>query len=117
MLPFGINTKVPVKGILIRRQDGSPRGPYEVFLGTWEEADLILKFWAKTAPSNGYSETCHFKIIFEDQNTYSGTFSLKQQDSFHKHLLPNHIHKICEETKIAWDAKAFLDKYDIPEAA
>jgi hypothetical protein len=24
---------------------------------------------------------------------------------------------ICTETKIAWDADAFLDKYDIPKAA
>jgi hypothetical protein len=114
---FNTDGKVPVKGILIRRQDGSPRGPYEVFLGTWDEADVILKYWAKSASVNGYSENCSFKVVFEDGNSYSGTYNLKQQDSFNRNLLPKHIFKICEETKIAWDANAFLDKYDIPKAA
>jgi hypothetical protein len=114
---FNTDGKVPVKGILIRRQDGSPRGPYEVFLGTWDEADVILKYWAKSASANGYSENCSFKVVFEDGNSYSGTYNLKQQDSFNRNLLPKHIFQICEETKIAWDAKAFLDKYDIPKAA
>ena len=116
MFTFDTKGKVPVREILIRRQDGSPKGPYEVFLGTWEEADLILRFWAKTSPGNGYFETCNFKVIFEDANTYSGTYTLKQQDSFNKDLLPKHIKKICEETGIAWDAQAFLERYDIPLA-
>jgi hypothetical protein len=114
---FNRDGKVSVKGILIRRQDGSPRGPYEVFLGTWEEADVILKFWAKTSVVTGYSETCSFKVVFEDGNSYSGTYVLKQQDSFNRNLLPKHILQTCEDTMIAWDAKAFLDKYDIPKAA
>jgi hypothetical protein len=114
---FYTDGKIPVKGILITRHDGSPRGPYEVFLGTWEEADVILKFWAKTASASGYSENCSFKVIFEDGNSYSGTYFLKPQDSFNSNLLPKHIFKICKETEIAWDAKAFLEKYDIPKAA
>ncbi len=39
----GTDGKVNVKGILIRRQDGSLRGPYEVVLGTWEETNAILR--------------------------------------------------------------------------
>jgi hypothetical protein len=114
---YNTDAKVPVKGILIRRQDGSPRGPYEVFLGTWEEADVILKFWAKNSSASGYVENCSFRVIFEDGNSYSGTYMLKPQDSFDRNLLPKRIVQICRETEIAWDAKAFLDKYDIPKAA
>jgi hypothetical protein len=113
----GKDSKVNVKGILIRRQDGSTRGAYEVILGTWEETDVILKLWAKTAPADGSYESCHFRVVFEDGNSYSGTYQLKQKDAFGRNLLSNHIHSICSETNHVWDAKSFLEKYDIPKAA
>jgi hypothetical protein len=112
-----MDNKVNVKGILIRRQDGSPRGTYEVVLGTWEETDVILRLWAKSAPADGSYESCHFKVVFEDGNSYSGTYQLKQKDSFGRNLLTTHIHLVCTETNNVWDAKSFLEKYDIPKAA
>ncbi|MGA7826327.1 MAG: hypothetical protein WCA04_01600 [Geobacteraceae bacterium] len=109
--------KVGVRGILITRRDGAARGPYDVVLGTWEETDAILKLWAKSAAGNGCFETCDFRVVFEDGNNYSGTYYLKQSDAFQKNLLSRHIRKVCEETKIAWEAEAFLSKYAIPAAA
>lgn len=109
--------KVEVKGILITRKDGSIRCPYDVVLVTWEETDAVLKLWAKSASGTGSFETCEFRVVFEDGYSYSGTYYLRQQDAFSRHLLPNHIHRVCEETKIGWDADAFLAKYSIPKAA
>jgi hypothetical protein len=117
MADFGKMDKVGVKGILITRRDGAARGPYDVVLGTWEETDAILKLWAKSAAGNGCFETCDFRVVFEDGNSYSGTYYLKQQDAFQKNLLSRHIRKVCEETKIAWESEAFLNKYAIPVAA
>jgi len=117
MRELGKIGKVEVRGILIVRSDGSSRGRYDVVLGTWEETDVVLNFWARTAPGNGCFESCDFKVLFVDGNSYSGTYQLRQKDAFRKNLLSDHIHSICTETKIAWDADAFLDKYDIPKAA
>lgn len=117
MAEFGKNNKIGVKGILITRRDGSVRGPYDVVLGTWSETDAILKLWACESSGNGFFETCDFRVLFDDGNSYTGTYYLKQQDAFLKNLLSNHIRKVCEETKIAWEADVFLDKYAIPEAA
>lgn len=109
--------KVALKGVLITRKDGSVRCPYDVVVGTWEETDAILKLWAKTSCGNAGYETCDFRIVFEDGNSYTGTHYLRQQDCFLRNILPTHIHRICDETKIGWDAEAFLDRYDIPRAA
>lgn len=117
MADLGKMDKVGVRGILITRKDGAARGPYDIVLGTWEETDAILKLWAKSAAGNGCFETCDFRVVFEDGNSYSGTFYLRQQDAFQRNLLPRHIRKVCEETKIAWEAEAFLGKYAIPVAA
>lgn len=111
------NGKVGVRGILIVRNGGSARGRYDVALGTWEETDAVLELWASSAPDNGYYEDCEFKVFFVDGNSYSGTYQLRQRDAFRKNLLPGHIRAICAETGIAWDADAFLQKYDIPKAA
>ncbi len=117
MAEFGTKDRIGVKGILITRKDGSAKSPYDVVLRTWEEADAILKLWAKTSSGNGCFETCDFRIVFEDGNSYSGTYYLKQQDAFLRNLLSNHIRRVCEETKIGWGAEAFLSKYAIPAAA
>lgn len=109
--------KIEVKGILVSRKDGSARGPYDVVLGTWEEVDVILRLWAKSAGGNGCFETCDFRVVFADGYTYTGSFYLKQQDAFLRDLLPKHIRRTCEETGIAWDAEGFLGKYAIPNAA
>jgi hypothetical protein len=117
MTTLSAKGKVSVKGILITRKDGSARCPYDVVLGTWDESDSILKLWAKGASGSGIFETCDFRVVFEDGNSYSGTCYLKQQDAFLRNILPNHIRRVCEETKIGWDADAFLARYDIPKAA
>jgi len=117
MAEFGNRDKIGVKGILITRKDGSSRGPYDVVLGTWEETDAILKLWAKSALGNGCFETCDFRVVFEDGFSYAGTMYLKQQDAFLRNLLSNHIRQVCEETRIGWEADAFLAKYLIPAAA
>jgi hypothetical protein len=117
MTEYGKRDKIGVKGILITRRDGSARGPYDVVLGTWEETDAILKLWAKSCSGNGCFETCDFRVVFEDGNSYSGTMYLKQQDAFLRNLLSRHIRQVCEETGIAWEAHVFLDKYAIPAAA
>ncbi|MRR58476.1 MAG: hypothetical protein EG824_09735 [Deltaproteobacteria bacterium] len=117
MTGYGSRNKIGVRGILISRKDGSARGPYDVVLGTWEEADAILKLWAKSSAGNGCFETCDFRVVFEDGNSYSGTYYLRQQDAFLRNLLSRHIRKVCEETRIAWEADAFLEKYAIPVAA
>lgn len=117
MAEFGKSEKIGVKGILITRKDGSARGPYDVVLGTWEEADAILKLWAKSAGGNGCFETCDFRVVFEDGFSYSGTIYLKQQDAFLRNLLSSHIRQVCLDTRIGWEADAFLEKYSIPAAA
>ncbi len=109
--------KVKVKAIVITRQGGPIESYYDVVLGNWAETDAILKLWAKTAPNTGYYDTCHFRIFFEDGNTYSGTYRLRQQDAFLKDLLPHHICKTCIATSIGWNAEDFLAKYDIPKVA
>jgi hypothetical protein len=117
MMASMTNGKVGVRGILITRKDGSAKGPYDVVLGTWEEADAILKLWARAAGGNGCFETCDFQVLFADGYSYSGTYYLKQQDAFQRNLLPSHIRRICEETRIGWDADGFLAKYSVPKAA
>jgi hypothetical protein len=112
-----IMAKVKVKAIVISRQGGPIEGYYDVVLGNWAESDAILKLWARTAPNTGYYDTCNFKIIFEDGNTYSGTYRLRQPDAFLKELLPRHILKVCKETGIGWNADEFLTKYNIPLVA
>jgi hypothetical protein len=109
--------KVKVKTIVITRLDGPIENSYDVVLGKWVETDLILKYWAKTAPSGGYYDSCHFRVLFEDGNTYSGTYRLRQHDAFLKDLLARHINKICEATCMGWNADDFLSKYDIPRVA
>lgn len=54
---------------------------------------------------------------FVDDNYCSGPYQLRQKDAFRKNLLPTYIHAFCRESKIAWDADAFLEKYDIPKEA
>lgn len=117
MAEFGSTDKIGVKGILITRKDGSTKSPYDVVLRTWEETDAILKLWAKTGSGNGSFETCDFRVVFEDGNSYSGTYYLKQQDAFLANLLSNHIRRVCEETKTGWQSEVFLSKYAIPVAA
>jgi hypothetical protein len=117
MKGFTISEKVEVKGILITRKDGSVRSPYDVVLATWEETDAVLKLWAKSSsPGTGF-ETCDFRVVFEDGFSYSGTYYLKQRDAFGKNLLSNHIRRVCDETRVGWNADSFLEKYDIPKAA
>ncbi len=110
-------SKIQVKAIVITRQGGPIRSFYDVVVGNWDETDAILKLWAKTAPSTGYYDNCEFRIFFEDGNTYSGSYHLKQHDTFLKSLLPHHIRKICEETRSCWNADEFLSKYDVPWVA
>lgn len=117
MAEFVTREKIGVRGILITRKDGSARGPYDVVLGTWEETDAILKLWAKSAGGNGCFETCDFRVLFEDGFSYSGTIYLKQQDAFLRNLLSSHIRQVCMDTRIGWEAEAFLEKYLIPAAA
>src|SRR5574341_1261558 len=109
--------KVKVKAIVITRMGGPIETYYDVVLGTWAETDVILKLWARTAPNNGCYDTCNFRVFFEDGNSYSGTYRLRQADTFLKDLLPRHICKVCETTAIAWDAEECLTKYDIPKVA
>ncbi|HET6421218.1 MAG TPA: hypothetical protein VFG19_13745 [Geobacteraceae bacterium] len=109
--------KIRVKAIVITRQGGPIQSFYDVMLGNWAEADAILKLWAKTAPNTGYYDNCEFRVIFEDGYLYSGSYHLKQHDTFLKDLLPRHILKVCNETRIGWDADEFLDKYDVPNVA
>ncbi len=109
--------KIALKGVLITRKDGSVRCPYDVVVGTWEETDAILKLWAKASCGNAGYETCDFRVVFEDGNSYAGTHYLRQQDCFLRNILATHIHRICDETRIGWDADAFLARYDIPRAA
>ncbi len=109
--------KVALKGVLITRKNGSVRCPYDVVVGTWEETDTILKLWAKTVHGNAGFETCDFRVVFEDGNSYSGTHYLMQKDCFQRNILPAHIHRVCEDTRIGWDAEEFLARYDIPRAA
>ncbi len=109
--------KIRVKAIVITRQGGPILSFYDVMLGNWDEADVILKFWAKTAPNTGYYDNCEFRVFFEDGNVYSGSYHLKQHDTFLRDLLPHHIIKVCNETSSCWDAHEFLDKYDIPKVA
>jgi hypothetical protein len=110
-------TKIKVKSILITSQGGPIESYYNVVLGNWLESDTILRLWARTAPKNGCCDTCNFQILFEDGNSYSGIYRLRQQDTFLKSLLPHHICKTCKETGIGWDADEFLFKYDIPMVA
>jgi hypothetical protein len=112
-----VMTKVRVKAIIITRQGGPIESYYEVMVGTWAESDAILKLWARTAPNTGYYDTCNFRIVFQDGNSYSGTYRLRQPDAFLKELLPHHICKLCIETRACWDADDFLAKYDIPLVA
>jgi hypothetical protein len=112
-----MNTKIRVKAIVINRQGGPIETFYDVVLGNWAESDAILKLWAKTAPNTGYYDNCVFRVFFEDGNVYSGSYHLKQHDSFLKDLLPHHICKVCDETKTCWEADEFLEKYDIPKVA
>jgi hypothetical protein len=117
MREYGADNKIEVRGILITRKDGSVRCPYDIVLVTWEETDAVLKLWAKSASGSGSLETCDFRVVFEDGYSYSGTYYLRQQDAFSRNLLSSHIHRVCEETRIGWDADAFLAKYSIPKAA
>ncbi len=117
MAEFEKRDKIGVKGILITRRDGSAKCPYDVVLGTWEETDAILKLWARSASGNGCFETCDFRVVFADDFSYSGTIYLRQQHAFLRNLLSGHIRQVCEETKIGWEADAFLEKYAIPAAA
>jgi hypothetical protein len=109
--------KVKVQTITITRLGGPIEKYYDVVLGNWAETDAILKLWAKTSPNSGCYDACNFRIFFEDGNVYSGEYRLRQHDAFLKNLLGRHIRKICEDTKIVWDADEFLEKYDIPVAA
>lgn len=109
--------KIKVKAIVITRQGGPIQFFYDVVLGNWAETDAILKLWAKTAPNTGYYDNCEFRVFFEDGNVYSGSYHLKQHDTFLKDLLPHHIHKVCDETRTCWNADEFLEKYDIPKVA
>lgn len=109
--------KIKVKAIVITRQGGPIQSFYDVVLGNWSESDVILRLWAKTAPNTGYYDNCEFRIFFEDGYVYSGSYHLKQHDTFLKDLLPHHIFKICDETRLCWNADEFLNKYDVPKVA
>jgi hypothetical protein len=85
--------KVKVKAIVITRQGGPIETYYDVVLGNWAESDAILKLWARTAPNNGCYDTCNFRIFFEDGNSFSGTYRLRQPDIL-KNLLAHHIGKV-----------------------
>lgn len=69
---------VAIKKITITRAEGNIDTDFvgKPFLTQdWSVADDILIMLSKTAPSEGYDKT-DFKIVFEDDFSYTGTFDL-----------------------------------------
>ncbi len=44
------------------------------------EANSYLRDMALTAPNSGGSDKVDFKVTFEDEQSYTGTYDLKQED-------------------------------------
>lgn len=95
VLKYGYSTAVEVKRITITRGEGpSQECGKQHIVGTWIEANKILKSMALTAPDMGYDKT-DFSILFTNGDTYSGTYDLTHKDMIEGDLY-KHVADHCE---------------------
>lgn len=64
--------------IELRRAEGSSKdcGKWYEF-STWEGANKKLSEWSNTAPEDGGYDICDFKLTFDDDDEYEGSYDLK----------------------------------------
>ncbi|GEM_PF-1380004 len=86
------NVKIKPAKIILTRAEGEigvdSFDPTETV--SFEEANLILKKWALTAPKELGYDKVDFKVIFEDGEIYEGRYDLKYKDKTEASL-ENHM--------------------------
>jgi hypothetical protein len=62
---------------------------------TWAGSDRVIQQWAKTAPgpNQGYDK-CDFIVTWENGETYTGRFDMRQHDTGYSNHLPRHIRNL-----------------------
>lgn len=127
--------KVGVRFIVLERAEGLHEEvgkPHVVH--TYEQADKILKKWAKTVRGNAADKT-DFVVIYRDGYNYNGTFFLQKKHIDGKGLLQTHMFEftaynaginrpdhlkpdeyqdyIDKHSQQKYSAQQFLDNYDL----
>ncbi len=82
------NNQLRVKVIALNRWEGVCD---DAEVNSFEEADAVLRKWARTAPSAGGYDKVGFDIIYEDGNAYRGRYDLNHSDIYYANLLGAHV--------------------------
>jgi hypothetical protein len=71
-----MNAKIGVREIRLERAEGPSPLPGPRTVASFEEADAVLREWARTAPEGGGYDKCDFRITYADGDTYEGRYDL-----------------------------------------
>lgn len=58
---------------------------------TFDEANDVLRSWARTAPKGGGYDKCDFVVTYDNGDTYSGRFDLTEEHRTGSRLLEDHM--------------------------
>lgn len=111
--------KIPVTAIYLNRAEGLTKELEERTVATYEEADLILRRWAKTAPKDGSYHKTDFQVKWADGQTYNGRYDLKRDDTLKGNLIGSHIqHELafyagifCPQHLSRREYEAYLERF------
>lgn len=88
--------KIPVTAIYLHRAEGLTRELEDRTVYSYDEADKVLRGWARTAPKDGSVHKVDFQVLWtasdrDISETYSGTYELTYGDSAKSNLIGSHI--------------------------
>jgi hypothetical protein len=82
--------KIPVTAVYVHRAEGRKNEIEERTVHSYEEADLVLRRWAKTAPQDSVHKT-DFQVRWADGQVYSGHYDLRRDDATKSNLIGSHL--------------------------
>jgi hypothetical protein len=83
--------KIPVTAVYLHRAEGLTKEIETLTVHSLNEADEVLRRWARTAPRDGSVHKTDFQIKWADGQTYSGHYGLKRDDTLKSNLIGSHI--------------------------
>lgn len=91
-----MSKKIHAKRIYITRAEGFHHECDVTHVcDSFAEANVVLRWMARTAPEGGGYDKCDFYVIFQDGETYEGRYDLTWDDVFEGDLA-KHMRDHCE---------------------
>jgi len=83
--------KISVTSIYLNRAEGLTKELEERTVHSLNEADEVLRRWARTAPKTGGYHKIDFQILWADGETYTGRYDLKYEDTTKSNLIGSQV--------------------------